>query len=67
MSKVQDSFDQLEASMLLCPRCREAKPVRKQLLLILPEGNKFEYLCAECGSVCGDKIEPDALPPRRFM
>jgi len=67
MSKVPDSFDQLEASMLLCPRCREAMPVRKRLLLILPEGDKFEYLCVECGSVCGDKIEPNISPPRRYM
>jgi len=52
------SFDQLEASLLYCPRCREATPVRKHLLLVLPEGDKFEYLCSVCGSVCGDKIEP---------
>jgi len=53
------SFDQLEATLLLCPRCRVAVPVRKRLLLILPEGNKFEYLCTRCSSVCGDKLEPD--------
>jgi len=64
----QDSFDQLEASLLLCPQCRVAMPVRKRLLLILPQGNKFEYVCTSCGSVCGDKIERD-LPPvqRRYM
>lgn len=53
------SFDQLEASLLLCPRCGVAMPVRKRLLLVLPEGNKFEYVCSQCGSSCGDKIEPD--------
>ena len=58
-----DSFEQLEASLLFCPRCREAQPVRKRLLLILPEGNKFEYVCQRCASVCGDKLEPDR-PPR---
>jgi len=31
------SFEQLEASLLLCPQCRVAVPVRKRLLLILPE------------------------------
>lgn len=64
----RDSFEQLEASLLFCPKCREAMPVRKHLLLILPQGNKFEYLCKRCGSICGDKIEPD-LPPveRRYM
>lgn len=56
---VDRSFDQLEASLLLCPLCRVAVPVRKRLLLILPDGNKFEYVCTRCGSTCGDKIEPD--------
>jgi len=58
------SFDQLEASLLLCPHCREAVPVRKRLLLVLPEGDKFEYLCTRCSAVCGDKIEIE--PPVGF-
>lgn len=33
----------MEATLLLCPRCRVAVPVRKRLLLVLPEGDKFEY------------------------
>lgn len=53
----QDSYDQMEASLLLCPRCRRAMPVRKRLLLVLPEGEKFDYVCTACGSLCGDKIE----------
>ena len=63
-----DAFEQLEATLLLCPKCRVAVPVRKRLLLILPQGNKYEYLCTHCASICGDKIEPD-LPPaeRRYM
>jgi hypothetical protein len=42
-------------------------PVRKQLLLILPEGNKFEYLCTTCSSLCGEKIEHDEQKPRILM
>jgi hypothetical protein len=61
------SFQQLEASLLYCPRCRQAMPVRKRLLLILPEGNKFEYLCNACSSSCGDKIEPDEERPRLLI
>ena len=61
------AFQQLEASLLYCPRCRQAMPVRKKLLLILPEGNKFEYLCTVCSSTCGDKIEPDEPRPRLLM
>ncbi len=63
----QPSFQQLEASLLYCPTCRQAMPVRKRLLLILPEGNKFEYLCTACSSTCGDKIEPDSPGPRLLM
>jgi len=25
-------------------------------LLVLPEGDKYEYLCARCGTSVGDKI-----------
>jgi hypothetical protein len=42
-------------------------PVRKKLLLILPEGNKFEYLCTTCSSTCGEKIEQDDQKPRILM
>src|SRR5262249_16369639 len=38
-----DTFDQMEASLLYCPKCRQATPVRKRLLLVLPEGEKFDY------------------------
>lgn len=56
----QSSYDNLEASLLLCPKCRQAQPVRKRLLLVLPEGDKYEYVCTQCGSTCGDKIEVPA-------
>lgn len=50
-------YDQFEATELYCPRCRQAMPVRKRLLLVLPEGDKYEYCCAACGATVGDKIE----------
>jgi hypothetical protein len=50
-------YDQFEATELYCPRCRQAMPVRKRLLLVLPEGDKYEYLCAACLTTVGDKIE----------
>jgi hypothetical protein len=37
-------------------------PVRKRLLLVLPEGEKYEYLCAGCGATVGDKIEKGQPP-----
>jgi len=42
-----DSFEEFEASSLFCPRCRRATPARKKLLLVLPSGNKYDYVCAE--------------------
>ncbi len=50
-------FDQLEATELYCPRCRAAVPVRKYLLLVLPEGDKYEYRCQYCGTTVGDKMD----------
>jgi hypothetical protein len=60
-------FEQLEATMLLCPSCRVAQPVRKRLLLCLPQGDKYEFLCARCGSSCGDKIEEPPRPARPVL
>ena len=53
----QDAFEQFEASALFCPRCRQAVPVRKRLLLVLPDGDKYEYLCAHCSTSLGTKME----------
>lgn len=50
-------FDELEASSLFCPKCKAAVPVRKRLLLVLPEGERYEYLCAYCSTSVGRKIE----------
>lgn len=50
-------FDSLRAMELYCPRCKRATPVRERLLLVLPEGDKYEYLCSYCGTSVGDKIE----------
>ena len=65
--KKADAFDQFEASLLYCPKCKEAVPVRKRLLLILPEGDKYEYLCTTCSSELGSKIEQNADPVKIVM
>ena len=51
------SFRELEATELYCPQCKVAVPVRKRLLIVLPEGEKFEYLCVYCAMSLGIKIE----------
>lgn len=49
-------FDSFKAVELYCPKCKRANPVRERLLLVLPEGDKYEYLCAYCGTSVGDRI-----------
>ncbi len=50
-------FDQFEATELYCAKCKKAVPVRKKLLIILPDGEKFEYFCPFCSSTVGFKME----------
>ena len=50
-------FRELEASELFCAKCKRATRVRKRILLVLPEGDKFDYVCAICGSIVGQKME----------
>ena len=50
-------FDQFEATELYCQECGRAVPVRKFLLLILPDGDKYEYRCQFCGAKVGDKTD----------
>jgi hypothetical protein len=56
----RSDYDQFEASELYCPTCRQARPVRKRLLMVLPDGNRYDYLCTVCGSSVGDKTDDDA-------
>ena len=48
-------FDQLQATALYCPNCRQATPVRQRLLLFLPDGELHEYLCQRCGTSVGSR------------
>jgi hypothetical protein len=59
------SFGEFEATSLFCPRCRRATPARKKLLLVLPTGNKYDYVCAECGAAVGGKVDNDPTEFRR--
>ncbi len=60
------SFEEFQASALFCRRCRGAQPVRQRLLLVLPEGELHEYLCASCGEVVGTR-RVTAPPPPIFV
>jgi hypothetical protein len=56
----KSNFEEFEATSLYCPRCKAAVPVRKRLLLVLPEGDEYEYLCVYCSSSVGMKIDKNA-------
>jgi hypothetical protein len=56
-SSQSGTFSELDATELYCPRCKMAVPVRKRLLLVLPEGDKYEYRCAYCAETVGAKID----------
>ncbi len=55
-------FKEFDATELYCPRCKRAVPVRKRLLLILQEGDKYEYLCAFCSESVGTKMDRHEKP-----
>ena len=51
-----ETFKEFDATELYCSQCKRAVPVRKRLLLVLPEGDKYEYLCAFCSETVGTKL-----------
>ena len=58
----QRQFSELRASELYCPTCRRAMPVREKLLLVLPDGELRQYVCAHCGADLGTKRETQKGP-----
>lgn len=55
-------YEEFNATELYCPRCRQAVPVRERLLLVLPEGEKYEYLCSFCSESVGTKMDRQVKP-----
>jgi len=49
------TYSDFDATELYCPKCRQAVPVRKRLLLVLSNGDKYDYSCVYCGTSVGDK------------
>jgi hypothetical protein len=50
-----EQFEEFQASVLFCARCKQPQPVRERLLLVLPDGELHEYLCTACGSSVGSR------------
>lgn len=57
-----EMFKEFDATELYCQRCKRSVPVRKRLLLVVPEGDKYEYLCAFCSESVGTKIDKQQKP-----
>ena len=55
----RQQYKDFDATELFCPRCRRSVPVRKRLLLVLSEGEKYDYTCVYCGTSVGDKLVKD--------
>lgn len=55
----EGQFRNFEAISLYCPYCRRAMPVKKKLLIVLPEGEKYDYVCQGCGNPVGSKLEKE--------
>ena len=57
-----EAFADFQASVLFCSTCRAPRPVRERLLLVLPDGELFDYRCTGCGSSLGSR-KVTARPP----
>ena len=60
-------FRSLNATLLFCPTCKEATPARERLLLVLPSGNKYEYMCSYCGTSTGEKTDQEQQDTQLFI
>ncbi len=60
-------YRSFRASLLYCPKCRQATPTRERLLLVLPNGNLYEYLCTECGTSTGSKTDREQGDVQLFV
>lgn len=53
-------FEQLKATHLFCPTCRQSMPTRERLLLTLPSGDLYSYSCTRCGTDVGSRTTTGA-------
>ena len=56
---MRENYKDFDATELFCPQCKRAVAVKKRLLLILKEGEKYDYSCVYCGTSVGDKLVKD--------
>jgi len=52
-----DSYKEWEATELFCKKCGQPRPVKKRMLLVLADGDKYDYVCAVCNDPIGQKLD----------
>jgi len=57
-------FEKITATHLWCDTCGRSMPVRERLLLILPDGNLYDYQCVQCRESVGTRRETGGLEDR---
>lgn len=62
LNNEQEQFKDFEASSLYCPKCKIARPVRKRLLLVLSDGDLYEYRCTKCSETLGKQKDTRQNP-----
>ena len=48
-----NQYKDFKASELYCPKCKKSMPVREKMLLVVPGGDLFDYVCVKCGTSVG--------------
>ncbi len=56
----REVYKDFTATELYCPKCKMAVPVRERLILVLPNADKYDYSCPNCGTSLGDKMDRKA-------
>ncbi|MGE4358189.1 MAG: hypothetical protein AB7E08_06565 [Candidatus Omnitrophota bacterium] len=57
MKNNKPQFEKFVATHLYCDNCGRSMPVEEVLLLILPDGNLYDYRCCGCGKSVGERKE----------
>jgi hypothetical protein len=65
--KQRQQYRDFDATELFCPICKRAVAVRKRLLLVLAEGEKYDYSCVFCGTSIGDKMVTMSEPQKIIL
>ena len=63
---MREQFRNFTASELYCPKCNTSQPVREKLLLVLPSGELYEFLCRRCATSLGKRTVsgPEVAPAK---